>query len=69
MSKLVKDLGHKPVSLKDGKEFLDRVGKNESFDLVLMDVVMPGPSGLAILKEMRQPTSKHRLMPIFLVTG
>ena len=51
----------------DGKEALDIIYNNVP-DLVLLDVVMPGIDGIAVLKVLRETYSKIQL-PIVLVTS
>jgi len=40
--------GYNCTAVKDGNEALDTI-KNQPFDLVLLDIKMPGPSGIDIL--------------------
>lgn len=43
----------------DGAEVLERI-KNDLFDLILLDIQLPGMSGLEILKHIKQyPKSSH----------
>jgi len=59
---------HKPVTFgdaRDGGEALDLIWKEE-WDLVLLDIHMPGRDGLEVLREAR----KHRpKMPILMLSG
>ncbi len=59
--------GHEVVALASGEEALEAVEK-ESFDLVLLDVVMRGMDGLAVLEELRKSYSKLEL-PILMATA
>lgn len=45
--------GHEVVMACDGKQALDRY-KNEDFDLVILDVMMPEMDGFETLKQMKQ---------------
>ncbi len=45
-------LKHEIVEVEDGQEAVNRAGR-EDFDLILMDVEMPGMSGLAATREIR----------------
>ena len=44
--------GYTPLAAKDGHQGLARAIEAEC-DLILLDLVLPGPDGLAILKRMR----------------
>lgn len=52
---------------EDGRQALDMLAK-ERFDLVLLDVMMPGISGLDVLREVRQTKSRADL-PIIMATA
>jgi len=45
--------GHKVRLAKDGEQALDALAEDETFDLVLLDMNMPGISGLEVLKQFR----------------
>lgn len=38
---------------KNGAEALDKIVDNDSFDLIILDVMMPGQDGLTVLQEIR----------------
>ena len=52
------------ISVEDeassGQEVLDKVGKAD-FDVILLDISMPGKSGLDVLKELKQERSKSAI--------
>lgn len=52
----------------DGQEALDRLAKEPPFDLVLLDVMMPGVSGLDVLAEVRK-TRPAAELPIIMATA
>lgn len=52
-------MGHEPVTAQDGKEGL-RLIKQENPDLVLLDLELPSLSGLDILKQLRESSTKDR---------
>ena len=52
-------MGHEPLSATTGRDGL-RLIQQESPDLVLLDVQLPGLSGLDILKQIREQTLKTR---------
>ncbi|MFZ0334332.1 MAG: HD domain-containing phosphohydrolase [Candidatus Acidiferrales bacterium] len=67
LSGLLNAEGYQVTCVSNGEEAL-RVIKNESIDLALLDVMMPGKSGFsACLAIKAEP--KTRLIPVVLVTG
>ena len=52
LSRLLEQWGYLCVVVSSGQEALERVGSRE-FDLMLLDVRMPGMSGLEVLKKFR----------------
>ncbi|QRN85207.1 response regulator transcription factor [Clostridia bacterium] len=66
--KLVKDYltkeGFTVTDVKDGKEALEAL-TYQSFDLVILDVMMPGYDGWAVLREIR----KTMTMPVIMLTA
>ena len=59
--------GYEVISANDGKEGLDKV-KNESPDLVLLDVMMPNMSGYQVCTILKQD-ARYKRIPIILITG
>src|SRR6186997_2681984 len=55
------------VSAKSGREAIELLGK-QPFDLVLLDIMMPGMNGLEVLKFLRRVDSPIDL-PIVMVTA
>jgi DNA-binding response OmpR family regulator len=53
------------VTAVDGKEALDKV-EEEKPDAVLLDILMPGMDGLAVLKKLR---AKHKTLPVYIITA
>ncbi|WP_425089110.1 ATP-binding protein [Stappia sp.] len=51
---LVRKLGHEPVVVSDGAEALDAVRCNTGFDMLLMDLHMPGVDGLTAIRRFRE---------------
>ncbi|TFG37849.1 MAG: response regulator transcription factor [Desulfobacterales bacterium] len=39
---------------KNGDEALDNIADDDSFDLIILDIMMPGRDGLSVLKEIRK---------------
>ncbi|MBN2201485.1 sigma-54-dependent Fis family transcriptional regulator [bacterium] len=50
---LLMDEGHAVASCADGESALDRIGR-ETFDAVLLDVMLPGMSGLEVMRRIRE---------------
>ncbi len=57
--------GHGVTTAQDGDEAL-AVLRERTFDLVVLDVMLPGPSGLEILKTLR---ARDRRTPVLLLTA
>ena len=59
MAKLLQVLGHKVYTCDNGLQALELIEK-ESFDLVITDLLMPGATGMEVLRETRkrQPRAK-----------
>jgi two-component system OmpR family response regulator len=57
--------GYDVVEAKDGEEAIRRLEQG-TFDLVLLDVVMPGPSGLDVLRFL---SARGNRTPIAMITG
>src|SRR5262249_45089984 len=53
LARLLRDLGHRPLVVHSGAEALGAIAQ-ESFDLVLTDVKMPGMSGFELHQIIRQ---------------
>ena len=59
--------GYSVAVTEDGTQALERIEKN-SFDLILLDVLMPGMSGLEVLSVIRQTHPATRL-PVIMATA
>jgi len=59
--------GYGVTEAYSGKEALDRL-KEDKFDIVLLDVMMPGIDGFAVAKAIRED-EKTKFMPIIMVTA
>jgi DNA-binding response OmpR family regulator len=57
--------GHAVTTAADGDEALAAL-RGRTFDLLVLDVLLPGPSGLEILKSLRQ---RDRSTPVLLLTA
>jgi DNA-binding response OmpR family regulator len=57
--------GYRVLSAADGVSGLE-IACTESFDLVLLDVMMPGLDGFAVCRELRK---RGRIMPVLMLTA
>jgi DNA-binding response OmpR family regulator len=59
--------GHSVEIAEDGEDALNRMlVKNQLFDLVLLDVMLPGKDGFAVARELRQ---RQNFAPILMLTA
>jgi CheY-like chemotaxis protein len=63
---MLEDLGHQAVSANSGKEALELLGDDGSFDLLITDHLMPDMSGTELA---RQVMGRHAQLTVFLSTG
>lgn len=61
----LEDEGYEIDEASDGMEALDYVKKYE-YDLILMDYMMPGMTGLEVIKEIRQMPKKQQVKILML---
>lgn len=61
----LKNDGHRATTAADGDEALVTL-RGQRFDLLMLDIMLPGPSGLEILRSVRQ---QDRDTPILLLTA
>ncbi|NOX92403.1 MAG: adenylate/guanylate cyclase domain-containing response regulator [Gammaproteobacteria bacterium] len=67
IERIVTRKGHKVTLASDGKEALHKIRRG-TFDLVLLDVMMPGIDGLDVLREIRHHYSMSAL-PVIMVSA
>lgn len=67
LSRRLKRIGHTVEVAVDGKQALEMLEK-QTFDLILLDIMMPEISGIEVLKILRQKHSVAEL-PIIMVTA
>ena len=69
MRKLVKDFlakeGYQVIEAADGNEALDRFYEDKDISLIILDVMMPGPNGYEVCKEIRSQSP----VPIIMLTA
>lgn len=63
---VLEQMGYVPVPVDGGDKALQLLATNETFDVILSDVVMPGMSGLDFARRARKTRAR---VPIVLVTG
>ncbi|MEE9275066.1 MAG: HD domain-containing phosphohydrolase [bacterium] len=66
MRSMVESLGHEPDDAQDGFEALAKL--RLGFDMVLLDVVMPGINGFDVLRQIRKDPETEDL-PVIMVTA
>src|ERR1700722_622774 len=59
--------GYRVDTANDGEAALAQI-KQRPYDLILLDIVMPGLDGMQVLKELRQFRSRSQL-PVIMVTS
>ncbi len=67
IERIVARKGHRVTLASGGKEALQKI-KQESFDLVLLDIMMPDVDGVEVLKAIRQDYSMSAL-PVIMVSA
>ncbi|HLD11847.1 MAG TPA: response regulator [Patescibacteria group bacterium] len=55
-------------AVEDGIQGLE-LARSKSFDLILLDIMLPKKNGLAILKDLREKGSSTERTPVFLLTN
>lgn len=64
---IVEREGHKAVECEDGLQALEMCNE-QRFDVLLVDIVMPGKSGIDLVRELRM-TETYRETPIICITA
>ncbi len=67
MKKIITNIGHQPIFAHSGEEALQTIGV-KNFDLVIMDVEMPGLDGFETTRLMRE-TLRDQWIPIIFATS
>jgi len=67
LSRLVGQLGHRVEAVENGRLALERL-RQEAFDLVLLDVMMPEMDGYAVLAQMKADPGLREI-PVIIVSG
>jgi len=67
LSTVLKDHGYRTIDAHDGEEGLMKA-KSELPDLILLDLMMPQKSGIALLSDLKEAPSLKEI-PVIMVTG
>lgn len=51
--KALREAGYEVESIYEGIQAMDQAGK-ETFDVIILDIMMPGKDGLAVLRRLRE---------------
>ena len=62
LADILADSGYGVTSAADGNAALDAI-RNNQFDVVVMDIRMPGRDGVSVLREVGEPTRERVLPP------
>ena len=65
LSGIIQEQGHQVTQAEDGYQALNEV-KKTSFDLVFMDIIMPGINGVQVLREIKKIDPE---VPVVMMTG
>lgn len=68
VTEYMKDAGHIVISCDHGRNALNILTQNESVDLFILDIMLPGISGLELLKEVRN-LHFHKDKPVIMLTA
>jgi len=68
IDKLLSKEGHIVTTTDSSYDALDKI-KNEFFDLIVLDVRMPGMDGIALLKEVRQIQKEDNKSRVIIITA
>jgi len=63
-----KKAGYDIVLAKDGEEAVEKA-KADSYDVILLDIMMPKMNGVDVLRILRTPGSSTQKTPVFLLTN
>lgn len=66
--KILSQMNFEIVSVKNGKQVIDKINSDESFDLVLLDINMPVMDGMECARQIRK-LDKNSNIPLIAITG
>ncbi len=67
-SRILEEIGYNVVTAGNGLEVLELL-ENRGFDLILMDIEMPGMDGITTTHKIRESEAEYRSIPIIAVTA
>lgn len=68
MRRLLEKAGHRPSLVDDGKQVLDTIQAHQ-YDVVILDLHMPGASGLDVIKRARSAQAGRSPIPFIVVSA
>src|SRR3546814_2894362 len=68
LRRLLEKAGHRPQIVDDGEDVLTAI-ENQSFDAVIIDLHMPGVSGVEIMKQTRFMEAGRKRTPFIVLTA
>ncbi len=66
--KILTDGGYEVDIALNGNDGLEKVNA-KAYDLVLLDIMLPGKDGISILKDIRKDGSPSKATPVFMLTN
>lgn len=60
--------GFKAATAEDGKSMFAALAEN-SFDILLLDIMLPGEDGLSLCRKLRTPEAPYEDLPIIFLTA
>jgi CheY-like chemotaxis protein len=68
LTTLLASRAHKCDTVEDGLAALERLESSERYDLILLDLMMPGATGLEVLEQVRRMESRDGV-PVVILTA
>src|ERR1700737_1099035 len=59
--KALREAGYEVETVYDGNQAVDQAGK-QTFDVIILDIMMPGKAGLAVLRRLGEERSPSRVL-------
>jgi len=57
------------LTVGDGEEALERLRGSDTFDLVILDVMLPGMDGISVCRELRSGPAHNKDVPVLMLTA